>query len=148
MVTSPAYKERVRWDPATPREMAALAVAQKNLKKVHDSGILVALGSDSGAMPIRPIGFAEHMELQLMVQAGLTPLQAIAVATRNGAGLLGIGEKSGSLEPGKEANFIVLEQDPSEQVRNTTSILSVWTRGKKVNDGPLPRRSVTTPSNR
>jgi hypothetical protein len=43
--------------------------------------------------------------------------------------------------------FVPGDYDPSEQVRNTTSILSVWTRGKKVNEGPLPRRSFTTPSN-
>jgi imidazolonepropionase-like amidohydrolase len=140
MVSSSGYKEAVRADFKTPREMAALAVAQKNLKKVHDAGILVALGSDSGATPIRPIGFAEHMELQLMVQAGLTSLEAIAVATRNGARLLGIDGGAGSLEPGKNANFIVLEKDPSDEIRNTEAIRSVWTLGRKVNDGPLPAR--------
>ena len=145
MVTSPAYQQKVRLNPKIPREITALAVAQKNLKKVHDAGILVALGSDSGAMPIRAIGFAEHMELQLMVQAGLTPLQAIAAATRNGAELLGIAGESGSLEPGKRANFIVLAKDPSEEIRNTESILSVWTLGKKVNDGPLATSGLDRP---
>jgi imidazolonepropionase-like amidohydrolase len=100
MVTSPAYRDKVRSNPKTSRELAALAVAQKNLKKVHDAGILVVLGSDSSATPIRPIGFAEQMELQLMVQAGLTPLQSIAVAMRNGARMLGIAGETGTLEPG------------------------------------------------
>jgi imidazolonepropionase-like amidohydrolase len=145
MVTSPAYRDKVRSNPNTSRELAALAVAQKDLKKVHDAGILVALGSDSGAMPIRPIGFAEHMELQLMVQAGLTPIQSITVATRNGARMLGIAGETGTLEPGKRANFIVLAKDPSEEIRNTESILSVWTLGKKVNDGPLSRRGFERP---
>ena len=53
---------------------------------------LVALGSDSGATPIRVQGFAEHMELVLMVKAGLTLLQAISVATKNAAQLLRISD--------------------------------------------------------
>jgi imidazolonepropionase-like amidohydrolase len=138
MVTSSSYKEKVRSDPRTAFEIEAFAIAKKNLKKVHDAGILVALGSDSGALPIRPLGFAEHMELQLMVQAGLTPVQAISVGTRNSARVLGISDDTGSIEPGKKANFIVLDRDPSENIRNTQSIRSVWRLGKKVNDGPLP----------
>lgn len=137
MVSSTGYKEAVRADFKTAREMAALEVARKNLKKVHDAGVLVALGSDSGATPIRPIGFAEHMELRLMVEAGLTPLEAITVATQNGARLLGIDGETGTLEPGKRADFIVLEHDPSADIRNTESIRSVWTRGRKVSDGPM-----------
>jgi imidazolonepropionase-like amidohydrolase len=54
-------------------EEAALPIALKNIKKVYDAGIPVALGTDSGATPIRPYGFSEHMELQLLVRAGLTP---------------------------------------------------------------------------
>jgi imidazolonepropionase-like amidohydrolase len=111
----------------------------KNLKKIYDSGILVAMGTDSGATPIRVQGFAEHMELALMVQAGLTPLQAISVATKNGARLLGVEEQYGTLEPGKKANFIVLEKDPSQDIKNTRTIQAVWKDGAKVSDGPVPQ---------
>ena len=55
------------------------------------------MGTDSGATPIRAQGFAEHMELALMVQAGLTPLQAITVATKNGPELLRINDRVGTL---------------------------------------------------
>jgi imidazolonepropionase-like amidohydrolase len=82
-------------------------------------------------------GFAEHMELALMVKAGLTPLEAITVATRNGAELLRIADQYGTLEPGKKANFIVLEKDPSQDIRNTRTIQAVWKNGIKVSDGPL-----------
>ena len=53
MITSPAYKERVRTDRIAAQGVTALQTALKNVKKVHDVGILVALGTDSGAQPIR-----------------------------------------------------------------------------------------------
>jgi len=137
MLKSPEYKEKVRKNKVTPQEAAALPVAMRNLKRVHDAGILISLGSDSGATPIRVQGFAEHMELVLMVQAGLTPLQAISVATRNGAEMLGIADQYGTLAPGKKANFIVLEKDPSTNIQNTQTIKQVWKNGQKVSDGPL-----------
>jgi imidazolonepropionase-like amidohydrolase len=140
MITSPEYKAKVRANKVTAQEAAALPIAMKNLKKIYDAGILVALGTDSGATPIRVQGFAEHMELILMVQSGLTPLQAISVATRNAAQLLRIADDHGTLEPGKEANFIVLEKDPSQDIHNTQTIRAVWKNGVKVSDGPLEAR--------
>jgi imidazolonepropionase-like amidohydrolase len=118
-------------------------MALKNLKKVYDAGILVALGSDSGAAPIRAQGFAEHMELQLMVKAGLTPLQAITVGTRNGAEVLRASKEFGTLVTGKKANFIVLDKDPSVDVQNSESIRAVWQDGRKVSDGPLAEADST-----
>jgi imidazolonepropionase-like amidohydrolase len=137
MITSPEYKAKVQASKATAQEKSALPTAMRNLKKVYESGILVAMGTDSGATPIRVQGFAEHMELALMVQAGLTPLQAIAVATKNGAQLLGVANQYGTLQPGKKANFIVLAKDPSRDIRNTRTIEAVWMNGAKVSDGPL-----------
>lgn len=136
-ITSADYKARVRANKVSAREEQALPIAMKNLKRVYDAGIPVALGTDSGATPVRVQGFAEHMELALMVQAGLTPLEAITVATRNPAQLLRVGDQYGTLEPGKRANFIVLERDPSQNISNTKSIRAVWKNGIKVNNGPL-----------
>jgi imidazolonepropionase-like amidohydrolase len=82
-------------------------------------------------------GFAEHVELGLMVQAGLTPMQAITVATRNGALLLRVSDQYGTLEAGKKANFIVLEKDPLQDIKNTQTIRAVWKNGAKVSDGPV-----------
>jgi imidazolonepropionase-like amidohydrolase len=137
MITSPEYKAKTSASKVSAAEAAALPVAQRNLKKVYDSGLLVALGTDSGATPIRVQGFAEHMELVLMVQSGLTPLEAISVATKNGAQLFGIADQYGTLQPGKKANFIVLEKDPSHDIRNTQTIKAIWKNGVKVSDGPL-----------
>lgn len=136
MITSAQYKKSVQDDKKTQAEIAAQSIEMKNMKKVYDAGILVALGTDSGATPTRPYGFSEHNELQLLVKAGLTPLQAIMIATRNGAELLGASAEFGVLRPGLKANFIVLDKDPSEDIRNTESISAVWKNGEKVSAGP------------
>jgi len=140
MITSPAYKNKVSNDPGTPIEKAAEQTALKNLKKIYDAGIPVALGTDAGAQPIRVMGFSEHMEMELMVRAGLSPLQALTVATHNGAVLLHADRETGTLQVGKMASFIVLDKDPSADIRNTRTIRAVWKKGKKVSDGPLTQQ--------
>ena len=145
MITSAEYKAKVQSNKVTAQEQAALPQAMHNLKKLHDAGILVSLGTDSGATPIRIQGFAEHMELALMVQAGLTPLQAITVATSNAARLLHIADDYGTLAAGKKANFIVLEKDPSQDIHNTQTIRAVWKDGNKVSDGPLTAGASAMP---
>jgi imidazolonepropionase-like amidohydrolase len=79
-----------------------------------------------------------------MVQAGLTPLEAITVATSNAAKLLQIADQCGTLEVGKKANFIVLEKDPSQDIHNTQTIRAVWKNGNKVSDGPLAAATSAT----
>jgi imidazolonepropionase-like amidohydrolase len=93
-------------------ETAAFPVAMTNLKKIYDAGILVALGTDSGATPVCVQGFAEHVELALMVQAGLTPLQAISIATKNAAQLLSITDNYGTLEPGNRRTSLCWRRIP------------------------------------
>ena len=139
MVTSEKYKQSVQTDPKTAVELKALPIAMQNTMKLYKAGIPIVMGTDSGANAIRIVGYAEHRELQLLVQAGLTPLQAITVATKNGAELLHASDHFGTLKPGLLANFIVLNKDPSVDIRNTESISQVWARGKKVSDGPHPR---------
>jgi len=136
MITGSQFKAKLRAAKTTSLEEAALPVALSNLKEVFDAGVPVSMGTDSGATPIRAQGFAEHMELTLMVRAGLTPLQAITVATKNGAELLRISDQVGTLEPGKTADFIVLDADPSQNIENTRKINSVWKNGQKVSNGP------------
>jgi imidazolonepropionase-like amidohydrolase len=137
MITSAAYKEKIGKSSVTPQEETALTIALKNLVKLYRAGIPIALGTDAGASPIRAQGFSEHMEMQLMVKAGLTPLEVIRIATLNGATLLQIDKDQGTLEPGKKADFLVLDADPIKDIRNTLSISQVWKDGAKVSDGPL-----------
>ena len=136
MITSEKYKTAQKASKTVAIEQTAFPIALKNVKKVYDAGISVALGTDSGATPIRPYGFAEHAELQLLVQAGLTPLQAITVGTRNGAEFLRAARDFGTLQPGLKADFIVLDKDPSQDILNTKSIVAVWRNGKEVSHGP------------
>jgi imidazolonepropionase-like amidohydrolase len=144
MIKSPEYKEKVRNNPNTSKEASALQIALKNVKRVHDAGIPLAMGTDSGAQPIRVQGFSEHNELELLVKAGLTPLQVITVATKNGAALLRVSDQLGTLEPGKKASFIVLDKNPSKDILNTRTIHAVWKNGQKVNDGPLFESAATS----
>lgn len=118
------FKER-------PGSRAVLERAMENVKRLHDAGIKVGLGTDSGAQPLRIQGFGEHRELQLLVQAGLKPADAIRAATSQSAEIIGDGSRTGTLQPGKQADFILLGGDPTEDIRNTTKIEEVWIAGKK-----------------
>jgi len=137
MITSAAYKDKISKSPVTLQEKTALDVALKNLQKLYRAGIPVALGTDAGASPIRSQGFSEHMEMELMVKAGLTPLEAITVATAGGARLLKIDNTQGTLQTGKKADLIILDKDPLADILNTRTISAVWKDGVKVSNGPL-----------
>ncbi len=76
--------------------------------------------------------------MELMVKAGLTPMQAIQAATINGARFLGLEDQYGTLEPGKIADLIILSADPLEDIRNTRNIDEVWMNGERVNRDELP----------
>jgi imidazolonepropionase-like amidohydrolase len=140
MISSKDYQEKVKNSPDFQRNQHGFETALKNLKKIHDAGILVSLGTDSGATPVRAQGFSEHLEMELMVEAGLTPLEAIETATKNAALVLKIDDHYGTLEPGKKADFIVLSASPEKDIRNTRKIESVWKDGKEINQGPLGGR--------
>lgn len=116
---------------ADPRFQAALDMAKKNLKRIADSGVKLGFGTDTGP-PARFPGYFEHVEMQLMAEAGLKPAQIIQIATRNSAEFL--GEKDlGTLESGKWADLIVLSKNPLDDIRNTRSIETVMIAGRKVN---------------
>ena len=110
---------------------ASVLTNERNLKILYDAGVNVGFGTDSGAMAVRIPGFAEHRELELLVEAGLTPLQAINVATANSASLLHLDDR-GVLEPGKLADIIVVDGNPTAQISNVHNIEAVWHRGKLV----------------
>lgn len=137
MITDKAYGEKIKNSPDYQRNMSAFKTAMINLKKIFDAGIHVALGTDSGAFPVRTQGFTEHLEMELMVKAGLTPAQAITISTRNAATALRISHEKGTLEKGKKADLIILSANPLEDIRNTRKIESVWKNGQEVSKGPL-----------
>ncbi len=132
MFASAAYKQKIGHDPATAIHRAALQTAMVNLKKLRDGSIQVAFGTDSGANPFRIQGWAEHRELQLMVAAGMTPLEAIHSATGVNAQMLQLSEKTGTIEVGKRADLIVLDADPSTDINNTEKIAMVFHNGRQI----------------
>lgn len=130
-ISSEKYQQEIKNAPDYQKKIKAYDTALKNLEKIFKAGITVVMGTDSGANPIRTQGFSEHLELELMVKAGLTPLQAITAATKNASRMLEIGNKTGTLEPGKLADFIILENSPADNIRNTRGIVEVYKAGKK-----------------
>ncbi len=126
---SDAYRESVFKDPQTEQHRKDLKIAMENLKLMYAAGVHVGFGTDSGATPLRLPGYAEHRELQLMVEAGLTPAQALACASESNAKLLKIDQDTGTLQPGKLANFILLDRDPLIHIANTQRIVDIWHNG-------------------
>ena len=118
-------------DPNMPKIKAALATGMKNVKALQDAGVRIAFGTDSGAQPVRIQGFAEHRELELLVRAGLTPMQALTAASRGNAAMLGAADR-GTIEKGKRADFVVLAANPLEDIRNTRQLVSIWHGGREV----------------
>jgi imidazolonepropionase-like amidohydrolase len=132
MLTSDAYSQKVNQDPKTEQHKADFAMDGVNMKAAYDAGIRVGFGTDSGAYATRIPGFSEHRELEDMVQAGLTPMQAIVCATKNNAALLGIEAARGTLRPGKRADLIVLAANPLDDITNTRSIVTIFHDGRTV----------------
>jgi len=133
--SDPTYLQKTKTNPRVPIFKKAVANNKANLKTLYEAGVKVGFGTDSGAQPQRIPGFAEHRELQLMLESGLSPLEALECATSNAAALIGLTDR-GVLAPGKLADFVLLTADPLVDIANTEKIAAVWHRGKKVS-GPI-----------
>jgi imidazolonepropionase-like amidohydrolase len=90
------------------------------------------MGTDSGGGPGRFQGYFEHLELEYETKAGLSPMQALVSATGGAAKALNISSQAGTLEKGKQADFLVLLANPLDDIKNTRSIESVWIGGVRV----------------
>ncbi len=108
----------------------SLEVAKRNLKTLVDRGVRIAFGTDSGP-PGRFQGFFEHLELEMMVDAGLTPMQALVSATGDAARCHRKAGELGTLAAGAVADLMILTANPLENIRNMRNIDSVWINGKK-----------------
>jgi imidazolonepropionase-like amidohydrolase len=132
------YAEKVNGDPQTAQHRKDFEIGQQNLKKLFDAGVNVGFGTDSGALPGRIPGFAEHRELELMVRAGLTPMQAITAATGSNAKLLHLSDR-GTIAVGKRADLLIVDADPLSDIRNTQKIFAVYHEGHGIADWAASR---------
>lgn len=105
---------------------------------MHRAGVRIMPGTDTTAPFLYP-GFSLHDELTLLVQAGLSPMQALQAATRNPAEFLGFRESLGTIERGKIADLVLLEADPIRDISNTQRIAAVVVDGKLLTKTTLRR---------
>jgi imidazolonepropionase-like amidohydrolase len=101
------------------------------------AGGVVVSGTDS---PLVPYGLSLHVELQTLVDAGLTPYQALLTATLNAARTLGVDDELGTIEPGKRADLVFLGGDPLTDIRNTRDVRRVMKGGMLFEMRELIRR--------
>jgi len=112
-------------------DKAGLEVASRNLKKLSDAGVRIAMGTDTGP-PARFQGYFELMELELMAKAGMTPQKVLAAATRDAAHCMKLDREIGTIEANKWADFVVLDADPLANISNVKKINSVYVAGNRV----------------
>jgi hypothetical protein len=110
------------------------------VKALHEAGVPLLAGTDQFSFNDDidvPPGFAIHRELELLVQAGLTPYQALESATRNVAVFLGTVDSVGTVAVGKRADLVLLGENPLKDIRATTSLAGVMVGGRW-----LPRTAI------
>ena len=132
-VTDPALHAKVKANPGTQVSKRQFEQALRNLKLLSDGGVMIAMGTDSGTGTGRWQGYFEQVEMELMVKAGMTPMQVLVASTGNAAKVMHLDREVGTLQPGKRADFVVLTADPLADIRNTRMIESVWIDGSVLN---------------
>ena len=125
--------ERIRKLGAAPsfaKYAPTLRNAMHNFAAEAKAGVRYGMGTDSGPTARFP-GYFAHWELELMVKAGITPLQAITAATGHNAEFIG-AKDIGTVQTGKWADLLVLDKNPLADIRNTRAIREVFIAGRKV----------------
>lgn len=136
------------WKTARTEQMRALSPQDSELHarllrksmnivaEMQKAGVKILAGTDAPAPYVFP-GFALHDELQLLVEAGLTPLEALQAATKNPAEFLHIAKDSGTVEKGKYSDLLLLDANPLDDIRNTRRIRAVILQGKLLDRASL-----------
>jgi imidazolonepropionase-like amidohydrolase len=130
VLADPQRQEQIASGPHFAEYPKILAMAESNTKRLLDAGIRLGFGTDSGP-PGRFPGYFEHWELALLVDAGLTPMRALQVATRDSAEFLG-AQDIGTLQAPRRADLLVLDADPAADIKNTRKIRAVYVAGRLV----------------
>jgi imidazolonepropionase-like amidohydrolase len=98
---------------------------------LQEQGVVIAVGTDTGNPFVFP-GYSVHRELELLVQAGLTPMQALEAGTRRAADMVRADDAFGTIEVGKRADLLILRANPLENIRNTRTLEVVVSEGRVV----------------
>ena len=131
-LSDPAQQEKTRNNKEAQSIKQALQQANRNLKTLSDAGVSIGLGTDSGINLGQWQGYFEHMELEMMVKAGLTPMQALVAGTGGAAHVWRLEQNLGTIQPGKQADLLVLNANPLSDIRNTRKMDSVWIAGRRL----------------
>jgi imidazolonepropionase-like amidohydrolase len=123
-----AFRQRDAQAAADARER--YAILERSLVKLSGAGAKIVLGADTGVED-HLFGLAEHLELQAMVDAGMTPAQVLIAATSRAAEYLELDDR-GSLVPGKRADFLVLDGNPLDDIGNTRRISGTFIDGVEI----------------
>ncbi len=119
------------WRPQPKFDLPATIEAHADsFRRAAEAGVRIALGTDCGIVP-----HGENLrELELMVERGLPPTQALVAATSSAAGLLGLADSVGTVEPGKRADLVVVDGDPLDLRGLRARIAAVYQDGRLVSD--------------
>ncbi|HVO47922.1 MAG TPA: amidohydrolase family protein [Steroidobacteraceae bacterium] len=128
---------------ATQESIRHFQNALANAKSLFRAGVLLTSGTDA-AYPGDFQGEGLHHELELLVESGLTPLEAITVATQNAARFVGATDW-GTLQPGKQATLIIVDGRPDRNISDTRRIAAVFVRGRKIDRDSLKLRNQNDP---
>ena len=143
----PERQKGVAASPASARYREALEIASRNLKTLFDAGVPIAMGTDTGP-PARFQGYFEHLELERMVAAGLTPAQVLRHRDRRSRALPRPRREGRHARAGAWADLLVLREDPLADIRHTRTLESVWIAGNRCRRASPPvtaRRGVRAP---
>jgi imidazolonepropionase-like amidohydrolase len=127
----PVYAPLEKNNTDRPKAQELHGIQARNLKRLNAAGVRVVLGTD-GNKPWGP-----HQQAEDMVLAGMTPMEVIVAGTKNGAEFLKMAD-TGTVETGKNADFIVLDANPLDDITNTRKIASVYLRGVAVDRKQYP----------
>jgi imidazolonepropionase-like amidohydrolase len=109
----------------------ALPLAMENMVRLHEAGVGIGMGTDSGPSG-RFQGYFEHLEMEMMVDAGMSPESVLISATGEAARCIGLDGIIGTIRPGVWADLVVLDADPRQDILNTREIHGVWIAGNRV----------------
>ena len=131
MLKEPARQDAMRKLKSAQAYKAALPTAEKNLKKMADSGVPIIMGTDSGAMASRFEGYFEHIEMKMMADSGLSPEADPDVGDRR-RGQGAQGERYRHARKGRWADLVVYDKNPLDDIKNTETISAVYVAGNEV----------------